>query len=66
MLLMQLSHIQFKERHIKSLSGYQEIYRGIQGDSYIVSITIAVKKGFSNLRITSYFPIDASYDIQES
>ena len=34
-------------------------------ECYIVSITIAVKKGFSNLRITSCenVPIDASYDL---
>ena len=56
MLIIQLSQINLNERRIKSLSGYEEIYRGIQDESvsYIVWITIAVKKGFSNLRIKEW------------
>ena len=51
MLIMQLSHVQSKGEAYQ----IQEIYRGIENESltYIVLITVAVKKGFGNLKIAS-------------
>ena len=49
MLIMQLSHVQSKGEAYQ----IQEIYRGIENESLTFLITIAVKKGFGNLKSAS-------------